>query len=224
MTSMFSAAFDLSQRQTYGKWLVYPSTWRHGKRSVGRELSQTGAMITRRNLNVQPTIKVPVGYKFTVRVNRDILFDSPLSGDAGRSATAGSEQPGTSETHGFHGYGKSAVTRKKTGHLGGGSGVRLFLRLNVDLNERLRALLRYQGELSRYIDEALTGTILIRIMVPCRPGKSTPGLTAVVSTRANSALRSVAQQRGCSITVLANSALQAWLNTPSRSCVVARSR
>jgi hypothetical protein len=40
-------------------------------------MSQTGAMITRRNLNVQPTIKVPFGYKFTVRVNRDILFDAP---------------------------------------------------------------------------------------------------------------------------------------------------
>jgi type IV secretory pathway VirB10-like protein len=41
--------------------------------AVGQELSQTGAQITRRNLNVQPTIKVPAGYKFTVRVNRDIL-------------------------------------------------------------------------------------------------------------------------------------------------------
>ena len=41
------------------------------------EMSQTGAQITRRNLNVQPTIKVPAGYKFTVRVNRDILFDAP---------------------------------------------------------------------------------------------------------------------------------------------------
>jgi hypothetical protein len=40
-------------------------------------MSQTGEMITRRNLNVQPTIKVPAGYKFTVRVNRDILFDTP---------------------------------------------------------------------------------------------------------------------------------------------------
>jgi hypothetical protein len=27
-------------------------------------------------LNVQPTIKVTAGYKFTVRVNRDILFES----------------------------------------------------------------------------------------------------------------------------------------------------
>jgi type IV secretory pathway VirB10-like protein len=44
---------------------------------VGEELSQTGAQITRRNLNVQPTIKVPAGYKFVVRVNRDILFESP---------------------------------------------------------------------------------------------------------------------------------------------------
>jgi type IV secretory pathway VirB10-like protein len=39
-------------------------------------MSQAGAMITRRNLNAQPTIKVPVGYKFTVRVNRDMLFDA----------------------------------------------------------------------------------------------------------------------------------------------------
>ena len=57
--------------------LAYPSIGDTASASVGRELSQTGAMITRRNLNVQPTIKVPVGYKFTVRVNRDILFESP---------------------------------------------------------------------------------------------------------------------------------------------------
>ena len=45
--------------------------------AVGQELSQTGAQIARRNLNVQPTIKIPAGYKFTVRVNRDILFEAP---------------------------------------------------------------------------------------------------------------------------------------------------
>ena len=33
--------------------------------------------MTRRKLNVQPTIKVPAGCKFTVRINRDILFDAP---------------------------------------------------------------------------------------------------------------------------------------------------
>ena len=78
LTSAFSAAFDLSQRNTQSA-LTYPSVGDTATASVGREMSQTGAMITRRNLNVQPTIKVPVGYKFTVRVNRDILFDAPYA-------------------------------------------------------------------------------------------------------------------------------------------------
>ena len=76
LTSAFSAAFDLSQRNTQSA-LTYPSLTDTASAAVGREMSQTGAMITRRNLNVQPTIKVPAGYKFSVRVNRDILFDAP---------------------------------------------------------------------------------------------------------------------------------------------------
>jgi type IV secretory pathway VirB10-like protein len=40
-------------------------------------VSQLAAQITRKNLNVQPTIKIPAGYKFNVRVNRDILFEEP---------------------------------------------------------------------------------------------------------------------------------------------------
>jgi type IV secretion system protein VirB10 len=78
LTSMFTVVFDLSQRRTYGNGgLMYPSASDTASAAVGREMSQTGAMITRRNLNVQPTVKVPVGYKFTVRVNRDILFEAP---------------------------------------------------------------------------------------------------------------------------------------------------
>lgn len=78
LTSAFSAAFDLSQRRAGGSVLGgYPSIGDTATASVGRELSQTGAQITRQNLNVQPTIKVPAGYQFTVRVNRDIVFESP---------------------------------------------------------------------------------------------------------------------------------------------------
>jgi type IV secretion system protein VirB10 len=40
-------------------------------------VSQLGTQIARKNLNVQPTIKIPPGYKFNVRVNRDILFEEP---------------------------------------------------------------------------------------------------------------------------------------------------
>jgi hypothetical protein len=39
--------------------------------------SRFGTEITRKNLYTQPTIKVPIGHKFTVRVNRDVLFDGP---------------------------------------------------------------------------------------------------------------------------------------------------
>lgn len=44
---------------------------------VGRELSQLGIEVTRRNLNAQPTIKIRNGYKFTITVNRDVAFAGP---------------------------------------------------------------------------------------------------------------------------------------------------
>jgi len=76
LTSMFTAAFEISQRTSQSA-LTYPTPAQTAGSAVGQELSQTGAQITRRNLNVQPTIKVPAGYKFTVRVNSDILFEAP---------------------------------------------------------------------------------------------------------------------------------------------------
>lgn len=76
LTSMFTAAFDISQRTSQSA-LTYPTPAQTAGSAVGQELSQTGAQITRRNLNVQPTIKVPAGHKFVVRVNRDILFEAP---------------------------------------------------------------------------------------------------------------------------------------------------
>ena len=47
--------------------------------AVGQQLGELGTEITRKNLNIQPTIKIPVGYRFNVRVNRDILFEAPYS-------------------------------------------------------------------------------------------------------------------------------------------------
>jgi type IV secretion system protein TrbI len=76
LTSIFTAAFEISQRRTQSA-LTYPTPAQTAGAAVGQELSQTGVQITRRNLNVQPTIKIPAGYKFTVRVNRDILFEAP---------------------------------------------------------------------------------------------------------------------------------------------------
>ena len=76
LTSMFMAAFAISQNRSQSI-LAYATPSQAAETAVGQELSMTGAQMTRSNLNVQPTIKVPAGYRFTVRVNRDILFEAP---------------------------------------------------------------------------------------------------------------------------------------------------
>ncbi len=75
LTSLFSAGSGIAQYQNRSL-LTYPSPAQVAGAAVGQQASEVGAQVTRRNLNVQPTIKVPVGYRFNVRVNRDILFDS----------------------------------------------------------------------------------------------------------------------------------------------------
>ena len=78
LTSLFAAASEISQSQNRSL-LTYPSPAQVAGSAVGQQASELGAQITRRNLNVQPTIKIPVGYRFNVRVNRDILFDAPYA-------------------------------------------------------------------------------------------------------------------------------------------------
>jgi hypothetical protein len=77
-----------------------------------------------------------------------------------------------------------------------GRKVRLFLRLTSDVNERLRFRMRHRGDLSRYVDTALTstdlGTVELEAVIP---GRSAPALTAVISGRANARVRSAAKQR-----------------------------
>jgi type IV secretion system protein VirB10 len=76
LTSMFDAALAVTQSRQQSV-LVYPSPIQETESAAGREVSQLGTQIARKNLNVQPTIKIPAGYKFNVRVNRDILFEEP---------------------------------------------------------------------------------------------------------------------------------------------------
>jgi type IV secretion system protein TrbI len=64
LTSMFMAAFAISQNRTQ-TILAYPTPSHAAETAVGQELSMTGAQMARRNMNVQPTIKVAAGYRFT---------------------------------------------------------------------------------------------------------------------------------------------------------------
>jgi type IV secretion system protein TrbI len=76
LTSMFDAALAITQSRQQSV-LVCPSASQETESAAGREVSQLGTQITRKSLNVQPTVRIPPGYKFNVRVNRDILFEEP---------------------------------------------------------------------------------------------------------------------------------------------------
>jgi type IV secretion system protein VirB10 len=76
LTSILGAAAQLSQNQN-SSVLAYPSNGQIAASAVGQQMATLGAETTRRNLNVQPTIRIPVGYRFNVRVNRDLAFEGP---------------------------------------------------------------------------------------------------------------------------------------------------
>lgn len=76
LTSLFAASSGIAQNRNRSV-LTYPSPAEVAGSTVGQQISDLGTQITRKNLNVQPTIKILVGYRFNVRVNRDIVFDSP---------------------------------------------------------------------------------------------------------------------------------------------------
>jgi type IV secretion system protein TrbI len=76
LSSVFIGAFALSQRSNQTP-LAYPSPGQLMASGAAQEVAQTGSQITRKNLDVQPTIRIPAGYQFTVRVDRDMLFAGP---------------------------------------------------------------------------------------------------------------------------------------------------
>jgi type IV secretion system protein VirB10 len=76
LSTLFSAGLAMSQSRQQSAF-SYPSPADMATAAAAREMAMTGAMITRKNLNIPPTIKVPLGYVFTVRVNKDIVFSEP---------------------------------------------------------------------------------------------------------------------------------------------------
>ena len=77
LTSLFSAGIELSQG-TNSSVLQSPSVGQQVGQAVGQQVGQLGVEVTRRNLNIQPTIVVRPGYRFFVRVEKD-LFSTVLT-------------------------------------------------------------------------------------------------------------------------------------------------
>jgi type IV secretion system protein VirB10 len=42
---------------------------------LGRQWGQVGQEMTRRNLNIQPTLEIRPGYRFNVMVNKDLILE-----------------------------------------------------------------------------------------------------------------------------------------------------
>jgi type IV secretion system protein VirB10 len=78
LTSLFAAGIELSQG-TNSSVLQTQSVGQQIGQSVGQQVGQLGTEVTRRNLNVQPTLVVRPGYRFFVRVEKDILLNGPYS-------------------------------------------------------------------------------------------------------------------------------------------------
>lgn len=77
LTSAFSAGIELSQNQNQYNTTGIPTNSEVVTQALGQQLGELGITITEKNLNIQPTIKISVGYRFNVRVDRDIAFPGP---------------------------------------------------------------------------------------------------------------------------------------------------
>lgn len=77
MTSLFSAAAAVSVNRGNNSALQYPTATQTASQAVGQQMSQLGIEVTRKNLNVPPTIKVRPGYRFNVFVAKDMIFEQP---------------------------------------------------------------------------------------------------------------------------------------------------
>ena len=73
---MLTAGFQLSQPANNNVNNNALTPMQIGAASVGQQFSQLGLETARRNMRVQPTIVVRPGYRFVIKVNRDVIFPS----------------------------------------------------------------------------------------------------------------------------------------------------
>ena len=76
MFSLFGAAAQLSQPQTNNNGLS-PQQIVAG--AMGQQLSETGAQLVARNMNIQPTLTIRPGANFNVLLARDLVLPGPYS-------------------------------------------------------------------------------------------------------------------------------------------------
>jgi type IV secretion system protein VirB10 len=80
MYSMLGAGAELAQPQQSTQYGGAPTVGQTIGSAVGTQIVSTGQTIVSRDLNIQPTLKIPAGYQFVVMVNKDMVFPGPYKG------------------------------------------------------------------------------------------------------------------------------------------------
>lgn len=83
LSTTLSVGAGAVAQSTRGSGQEYPSSSENAINSAGGNISKVGQKITKRAINVQPTIKLPAGYEFNIIVNKDMIL--PPMGHGGRT-------------------------------------------------------------------------------------------------------------------------------------------
>lgn len=80
LTSAFSAGIQIATNGGSSSNSNPYSAQSVAAAATAQQLGEFGMEMARRDMNRQPTIKISIGYRFTIRVQKDLVFDRPYGG------------------------------------------------------------------------------------------------------------------------------------------------
>lgn len=105
----------------------------------------------------------------------------------------------------------SGRARKKAAAAASEETVKLAIRLNEGVNEALRGLIRYRGDLSTMAIEALTSVALESAKLVSADEKMVRDTTITLPKALYSKVKKTSESRGKSMNIMVSSALAHWL-------------
>lgn len=101
--------------------------------------------------------------------------------------------------------------QKKTAPEGKEQTIKLAIRLNEGINEAVRTLIRYRGDLSTMALEALESVDLTRVAQVSAEERMVRDTTISIPRLLHKKLKKIADDRDSSMNILVNTALAHWL-------------
>lgn len=101
--------------------------------------------------------------------------------------------------------------QKKTAPEGKEQTIKLAIRLNEGINEAVRTLIRYRGDLSTMALEALESVDLTRVALVSAEERMVRDTTISMPRLLHKKLKKIADDRDSSMNILVNTALAHWL-------------